>query len=148
MSHATVQPTPSRRLLQRETYGSTGGDLQGVFDAALKSVRHYYAPVTLSRQAEALGVLFEELAREWIADTRFESSLTSIVTHPAYRAIISLGGGVLPLILRALETKPNHWFGALRSITGADPVRPEDRGDMRAMTNAWLRWARENSLSW
>jgi hypothetical protein len=62
--------------------------------------------------------------------------------HPAYREIISMGKPVVPLILAELEERPDYWFAALRAITGEDPVPNEARGNVRAMTGAWLAWGR------
>ncbi len=39
--------------------------------------------------------------------------------------------------------EPDHWFWALRSITGRNPVGEDERGNMRAMAEAWLAWGRE-----
>jgi hypothetical protein len=58
--------------------------------------------------------------------------------HPAYQRIIGMGPRVVPLILRELRRKPDHWFWALTAITGQDPIRPEDAGDILRMTQAWL----------
>jgi len=33
----------------------------------------------------------------------------------AYQQIIDMGLAVIPLILRELEQRPNHWFAALRA---------------------------------
>lgn len=43
--------------------------------------------------------------------------------HPAYQRIIGLGPEVAPLLLRELERQPDHWFWALKALTGADPRR-------------------------
>ena len=42
--------------------------------------------------------------------------------------------------------EPDHWFPALKSISGEDPVPPEDRGKVRRMTKAWLAWGEKQSL--
>ena len=52
-----------------------------------------------------------------------------IADHPAYREIIAMGEPAIGLILAELETRPDHWFEALRALTGEDPVPPEARGD-------------------
>jgi len=92
---------------------------------------------------------FHELVSEWRAEVAPLSSSTARVQHPAYRAIIALGPAVVPLLLRELEQRPNHWFAALRSLTGADPVPLADRGRIRAMTEAWVTWGKEHGyLSW
>ena len=53
----------------------------------------------------------------------------------------------MPFILQELEQKPDHWFAALRAMTGEDPVTPEDRGQMDRMASAWVRWGKEHGLS-
>jgi hypothetical protein len=91
---------------------------------------------------------FQVLAAEWRQAVGPLSSVTKIVQHPAYREIISLGQEVVPLMLRDLEHGPDHWFAALRTLTGADPVAPEDRGRMERMAAAWVRWGREHGYTW
>jgi hypothetical protein len=56
-----------------------------------------------------------------------------------------MGEAALPLIFSELTREPNHWFWALTSITGVNPIEAEDQGDLKAMASAWLRWAQENS---
>lgn len=87
---------------------------------------------------------FRQLAAEWRAAVAPLSSSTKIIQHPAYQEIIRLGRAAVPLILQELEKKPDHWFAALRAITGEDPVAPEDRGRMDRMAAAWVRWGREH----
>ncbi|MCS6976086.1 MAG: hypothetical protein NZM31_03620 [Gemmatales bacterium] len=87
---------------------------------------------------------FADLVRQWKEATRFTSSITEMAMHPAYQQIIGMGREALPLIFEELRREPDHWFWALRAITGEDPVAPEDRGKLSAMTAAWLRWAEEH----
>ena len=84
---------------------------------------------------------FRELVRQWKEATQFVSSVTSMVTHPAYQQIIGMGREVLPFVLAELRREPDHWFWALQAITRENPVRPADRGRIQAMTQAWLDWA-------
>src|SRR5262245_66234655 len=65
---------------------------------------------------------FQELARQWKADTLLLSSSTAISSHPAYQAIIALGPPVLPLILHDLEAEPAHWLEELQVDAGGDQV--------------------------
>jgi hypothetical protein len=97
---------------------------------------------------EALEDRFQQLAAEWRRGVGPLSSVTKIVQHPAYQAIIALGYEVVPLILRDLERRPDHWFTALRTLTGADPIAPEERGRMDRMAAAWIRWGREHGFTW
>ena len=63
-----------------------------------------------------------------------------------YYQIIGMGPKVVPLILRELEKETDHWFWALEAITGENPVKEDDAGDMRASARAWLEWGRRNGL--
>ena len=88
--------------------------------------------------------LFNKLVSEWEEQTEYLSSTTQIVMHPSYQQIIGLGPGALPLIFQRLANRPQHWAWALRAITGEDPTRSEDAGDMRTIQESWLAWAKEH----
>jgi len=100
------------------------------------------------RRQDRLTRRFERLTREWKEAVAYVSSVTEMATHPAYQQIIGLGQAALPLILRELEKEPEHWFWALKAITGEDPVPAKDIGRVRAMAHAWLAWARGQGLEW
>jgi hypothetical protein len=89
---------------------------------------------------------FADLVDTWRRETAVISSTTELAMHPAYQQIIGMGPAALPLILRELKDRPAHWFWALKAITGADPVAPEDRGRVPQMTRAWLGWGKERGL--
>ena len=89
---------------------------------------------------------FFQLRDTWLQQTAHLSSLTARVLHPAYQRIIGLGRAVLPLLLGELEQRPAQWMWALRSITGEDPIAPEDRGALRKEREAWLAWGHRNGL--
>jgi len=88
---------------------------------------------------------FNNLARKWKRETVNLSSIQQIVLHQAYQEIIAMGSRAIPLILNRLEKEPDFWFWALRSLTGANPVTEEIRGDVIAMTKAWLDWGRKHA---
>ena len=87
---------------------------------------------------------FVRLAMEWERATAGFPRVKDKVNHPSYLKIIDWGDEAVPHILADLRDReePRHWFEALRSITGANPVAPEDRGDLAKMAEAWLRWGR------
>ncbi|WP_413279222.1 hypothetical protein [Floridanema evergladense] len=91
---------------------------------------------------------FKELATQWKSETAPLSVITQKVIHPAYQQIIGMGEDVVPLLLRELEKRPDHWFWALKSITGANPVKSEHRGRIKLMAQDWLEWGRENGYKW
>lgn len=92
----------------------------------------------------AVATAFRTLAAEWQAATRFLSSPSAAVDHPAYRAIVDLGPAAVPLILTALADAPAPWFAALRELTGEDPVPPGDHGRPAAAAGHWLSWGRQS----
>ena len=57
-----------------------------------------------------------------------------------------MGPPVVPLILQSLKKQPNDWFYALRAITGANPVRSADAGDMQKMAQAWVTWGKKRGF--
>lgn len=87
---------------------------------------------------------FLDLSKKWREETIFTSSMTEIVLNDAYQQIIGMGPDVLPYIFDDLQTKGGHWFWALRAITRENPVKPEDVGNIKRMTESWLEWARCN----
>jgi hypothetical protein len=99
-----------------------------------------------TRESAAVDQQFQALATQWKTETALLSSTTSMVAHPAYRAIIGLGERVVPLLLRELQREPAHWFEALKAITGEDPVPREQWGNVPAMAAAWLSWGRSRGL--
>ena len=89
---------------------------------------------------------FRNLAEDWRAQRGIRSSITTMSMMPAYQSIIGMGEDAIPLIvaqLRAEGDDPDQWFWALKAITQADPVSPEDRGDFAKMAQAWIQWAED-----
>lgn len=89
---------------------------------------------------------FLRLAEQWRRETQWLSSTTEIAMHPAYQAIIGMGGDALPLVLEDLERNSGYWYWALKAISDEDPVPAEDRGDIPKMRQAWLEWGRKKGL--
>jgi len=106
-----------------------------------KIYEHFNSPI--SRQNNFIQE-FYNLAAKWREEVQYSSSIIEICMNPFYQKIIGMGEKVLPLILRELETRPDHWFWALKAITGADPIQPSQRGKISEMAKAWLNWAKEN----
>ena len=92
----------------------------------------------------ALAETFANLAARWRRNTAFLSSVTGIVADPAYRTIIALGMPVVPLILRDLLVRTDHWFVALTTITGEDPAVSEET--MLGAALAWIEWGMDRGL--
>jgi hypothetical protein len=138
-------PPPLVRFLAPHPEGA-GPDLAKVEQRIRELRDDYQHSLAMTYREAVLTEVFRSFAEEWRQTTRFQSSLTQITDHPAYRAIVRLGEEVVPLLLRELQRRQEPWFTALREITGADPVKPEQRGDMGKMAEAWLRWGRSHGL--
>ncbi len=105
-------------------------------------------PVQTVSMYTNVAVEFERHMSEWKRATALTSSGDTMSSHPSYRAIIALGPQVLPSILRELEKNPDHWFRALKEISGADPVPPAARGRLKLMTAAWIEWGKKRGYQW
>ena len=96
---------------------------------------------------QSLESVFRELTREWHVERGASSSITEIAMCPAYQRIIAMGEPAVLLILRQMESEgdePDMWFWALRAITNVDPITDDIRGDVIAMSDAWLDWGRRH----
>ena len=93
---------------------------------------------------DAIAAKFTALAKTWKAERGPQSSITRISVHPAYQQIIGMGDAAVPLILRELESSPDHWFWALNAITGVDPIPVSSRGVIPEMIKAWLDWGAQH----
>jgi hypothetical protein len=98
--------------------------------------------------AETVEQRFRRLEAAWTSEVGHFSSPAVQCDHPAFQEIIALGAAVVPLMLRDLEERPRLWVWALPQITGANPVPAADRGKIRKMAEAWLRWGKENGIRW
>src|SRR5260370_35456861 len=71
------------------------------------------------------------------------SSPSEKFLHPLYLQIIGMGQEIVPLLLRETQRQPGDWHVALRSITRLNPTKDEDSGNVVKMSDAWLRWSRQ-----
>lgn len=100
----------------------------------------YYKPISTRWMSPAIRFL--DLKEKWEIETGMLSSITEIAMHPSYQQIIGIGPVAIPLILKEMSERPNYWFWALKAITGEDPIDPQSRGNIAAMTEDWLNWGR------
>jgi hypothetical protein len=108
-----------------------------------KSTQPLASGQVADQEAEAARTArFAELTRQWKDEKQFMSSVSQMAMLPSYQRIVGMGPAALPMIFRELDHELDHWFWALASITGEDPVPSEDRGKMQRMRQAWLDWGR------
>jgi hypothetical protein len=107
------------------------------------------ASASITPPAESIEQCVARLLKRWRQEMAYQSSSTRITGHPTYQELIGLGQPALPFLFRDLEqTGDGHLSKALAVITSAHPVPAEDRGQVRKVAEAWLRWAKENGYSW
>ncbi|BDA71005.1 hypothetical protein CAL7716_051710 [Calothrix sp. PCC 7716] len=85
---------------------------------------------------------FYILANQWEVEVEGISSTATMSEHPAYQEIISMGNKIVPLLLQELKKNPLYWLLALNKITGVNPIKPEQRGKVKQMAEAWLEWGK------
>ncbi len=85
------------------------------------------------------------LLKSWDFDTGTSSYIEEIISDQSFQGIIGLGPIAIPLILEELAAQPSFLFVALEEISGDNPVKPEHRGDMAAMTQDWLDWGKQGA---
>ena len=121
--------------------GAMGGESALIQKEYERYVDHYLFPFT-TRWANPI-TKFLSLKKEWEDSTAHLSSITEIAMHPVYQQIIGMGPIAIPLILDEMSKNPNHWFWALKAISGENPVLPEHRGRIKQMTEDWLQWGKK-----
>ncbi len=105
-------------------------------------------PTPQSPPVEAVEERFRRLEATWLGAVGFSSSSTELENHPAFQEIIRMGDAVVPLMLRDLEKRPRLWVWALPEITGVNPITPSDAGNIGKMSEAWLKWGKEQGYRW
>ena len=83
---------------------------------------------------------FKRLYRSWLDQTRYASSPRVMTASPSFRAIVQMGFAAVPLIIIELRKRPSFIVLALEEITHTCPIADNHRGDLRAMTEDWIRW--------
>jgi hypothetical protein len=96
-----------------------------------------------SAKRENIEPEFNRLVQQWKSTRSSTSSSTAIAMHPAYQRIIGLGKPALSLILRELGKQLDHWFWALKAISGEDPVPSAHIGKMKLMAADWIQWGKQ-----
>ncbi len=130
---AIILASARTRMISRLS-GQSGG---GTDDLA----SNVFSDVPAGAGSDDLTAKFRAYVEVWRRETRHLSSLTRIVAHPAYRAIVDMGKSVLPLLLGELRDRPDHWLVALNKISGEDPAKPGS--NFTEAIEAWLEWGRK-----
>lgn len=96
-------------------------------------------------EAKTARALFEMWADTLEEDTRHVASPFAVACHPAHQKILAMKKEeVIPLILRRMQKKGGQWFWALAALAKENPASDRDRGNIKAMRNAWIRWGQKH----
>lgn len=132
-------------MLQASSF-SAGEESLRMLKVALEAVEESKTPGELAQQTPEDR--FHELLKGWLDERGSSSSVSQLSLHPKYQQIIGMGATAIPFILRELEREPKHLFWALHAITGENPVPEADRGRIRKMAEAWIRWGKDRGYRW
>jgi len=83
--------------------------------------------------------IFNELYTKWRDQTKYNSFIGNS-TDIYHEKIIQLGYVAVPLIINKIKTEHAHLFIALNKITGANPVKKENMGNVKKMAIDWIQW--------
>lgn len=128
---------------------SGGNDLFGLEDSRTNAFKEEHDEQVLgySDELSSHETRFQKLAAAWREERGVQSSIPEIAMQPSYQQIIGMGEAAVPLLLRELNARPDHWFWALKAITGEDPVPAQKRGRVADMATAWIEWGREKGYN-
>ena len=135
---SAISSVEVERNFYPDDYLGIGKESKRIQEATEEVREHFSMPISMQTKSPLLR--FNRLKHEWIEATKVLSSISEIVMHPAYQSIIGMGKTAIPFIIKDLIENTNHWFWALKSITGEDPVPPDKRGKIKEMTNEWVMW--------
>lgn len=95
---------------------------------------------------KSIGRKFCNLKEKWMNETAHMSSIKDRCQNSTYQKIIEMDLKVVPFLIKDMEKNNTHWFWALHSITGANPVKKENQGRVEDMVKDWKNWW-ENTLN-
>ncbi|MBK5205790.1 MAG: hypothetical protein JJD98_10385 [Polaromonas sp.] len=142
----TASRTTSAAMWIDDMFGMSGANNQTKINQQWKEIAEYVSNAERIRSISRTMANFNSSVAHWKEDTKFTSSLTEMLLHPAYQRIIGLGPDVVPFVLRELADNGGHWFWALEALSGENPVPSEHQGRPRLMKEAWLAWGKANHL--
>jgi len=87
----------------------------------------------------SVEAVFNELYSQWQKETEYNSFIGS-QTNGIYEKIVQLGDPAVPYIINKIKEEDAHLFIALCKITGQNPVKKENRGNVKKMAKDWIDW--------
>ncbi|MCB9385971.1 MAG: hypothetical protein H6509_15280 [Bryobacterales bacterium] len=105
--------------------------------------------LTASEQPEFIAKLHEH-AERWGAETKHISSPSLTMEHPSYQAVLGMAQDdkkqVIRFLLSDMQKNERPWFWALSYLTGDNPIKREDAGQLDKMIESWVRWSKKEGI--
>lgn len=133
-------PGATLPFFRKDPYVSFGREAGIIYNQSVNAENHFTLPYSTQTDLHKFCIL----AATWKEETRLVSIVLKKAINPSYQQIIGMGMNVVPFILEDLIIEGGYWFWALKAITGVDPVKNTDRGNISKMTDEWLDWGRKN----
>lgn len=103
----------------------------------------------ISALEDSRRLYFDQWASEWLADTKWQSSMSVITSHYRFNDIKALGRSSIRFVLQRMKNGDIelHWFPLLHDLTDRqDPVPYDGRGIVPEMADAWIKWGEDRGL--
>lgn len=98
------------------------------------------------KKDNSLETKFNDFVITWKRATSNIPSIRRRLKHNSYQEIINLGKPVLPLLLKEMESNPDHWMVALSVLSGANPVPKNAAEDVKRAAQLWIEWGKKAKL--
>ena len=118
-------------------------EIPAISSSCTSTLSNYGGKISLSQFDENRDH-FNLLAKSWRKESMLLSSTHEIINCPSCQKIIQMGPVAILFIIEELR-KGNryglgHWSHSLEVLTGENPVRPEHKGNIQAIADAWIAW--------
>ena len=99
-----------------------------------------YAQTSALVAGRDLSIEMDELIKQWHAETFLMSSVEDMTRVESYRKILEFGHAGLQYVIGDIEKNPSMLMLVAEEICGESPITDAIRGDVRAMSGAWVGW--------
>lgn len=110
---------------------------------AARDVKRLRSQLEIERmRREPMNAKVDELLGRWESETAHLSSISRMEHHQAFQELLTIPARiVVPRLIERFRAGHLGWiFGALRQLTGAQPVREEHAGKIKEMAADWINW--------
>ena len=103
----------------------------------------------LKRYCSALGMdyyetMIKSLYQDWMNSCPPSSDTAILKNNEYYMEIVSMGELAVEPILKLIKVEPSLLFLALMDITGRNPVKVKNLGNIKKICKDWIKWGEES----